>query len=222
MIISFSPLDKPVEGHYLSFTMLGVNIRVTPLLRKRVRDYRREHIMDYKLKNGDKAPDFRFETPWERGLKFSDTAQGKPAVLVFLRYLGCPVCQIDMANLKNEISLIENKGAQLFVILQSAPETVSAVTSKADWPFTIITDPKGELFKLFHVEPGGIIKYLHPAGLIAAISATLKGFRHGKFEGHETQLPAVFIVDSESSIKFAHYGQYISDVPSTAAMAAHL
>jgi peroxiredoxin len=189
---------------------------------KRVRNDRREYIMDMKLTNGDKAPDFNFETPWDRGLNFSKLANGKPAVLVFLRYLGCPVCQIDMANLKNEIGLIEKKGAKLFVILQSAPDTVSAVTEKSDWPFTIITDPKGELFKLYRVEPGGIIKWLHPAGLIAAISATLKGYRHGKFEGHETQLPAVFIVDGDSSIKFAHYGQYISDIPSTEAVAAHI
>jgi peroxiredoxin len=179
-------------------------------------------IMDSKLNIGDKAPDFRFETPWEKGLDFNKEAGDKPAVLVFLRYLGCPVCQIDMANLKNEIKHINKKGAKLFVVLQSAPETVSSVTSREDWPFTIITDPKGELFQLYRVRPGGIIKYLHPAGLIAAISATLKGYRHGKFEGHETQLPAVFILDGGKNIKFAHYGEYIGDIPSPAAMAAHL
>lgn len=178
--------------------------------------------MENKLQIGDKAPDFSFETPWEKGLTFSETTGGKPAVLVFLRYLGCPVCQTDMANLKNEIGLIESKGAKLYVVIQSAPETVSATTNREDWPFTVITDPKGDLFSRFRVQPGGIIKYLHPAGLIAAITATVKGFRHGRFEGRETQLPAVFIVDQGRSIKFAHYGEYISDLPSTASVAAHI
>jgi peroxiredoxin len=178
--------------------------------------------MDARLRIGDKAPDFKFETPWERGGGFYEAAGNKPAVLVFLRYLGCPICQIDMANLKGEIGLIEQKKAKLFVILQSSPEVVASATKKEDWPFTIICDPKGDLFQLYHVEPGGIIKYLHPAGLIAAIKATLQGYRHGKFEGHETQVPAVFIVAPDKVVKYAHYGRHISDVPSPSMLAANI
>ncbi|HQG33178.1 MAG TPA: peroxiredoxin-like family protein [Deltaproteobacteria bacterium] len=178
--------------------------------------------MDSKLRVGNKAHDFRFETPWGDRQSFYEAAEGKPAVLVFLRYLGCPICQNDMANLKREIGLIKGRGAKLFVVLQSSPDTVSSVTSKEDWPFTIITDPRGELFKLYGVEPGGIIKYLHPAGLISAIRATMQGYRHGKFEGHETQLPAVFIVGKDSMIKFAHYGRHLSDIPAPAAVAANI
>jgi peroxiredoxin len=178
--------------------------------------------MNAKLRVGDKAPDFIFETPWERGRGFYEAAGNKPAVLVFLRYLGCPICQIDMANLKREIGLIEQKGARLFVILQSSPDVVASATKKEDWPFTIICDPKGDLFQLYHVEPGGIIKYLHPAGLVAAIKATLQGYRHGKFEGHETQVPAVFIVAPDKVVKYAHYGRHISDVPSPSTLAANI
>jgi peroxiredoxin len=178
--------------------------------------------MDARLRVGDKAPDFKFETPWERGGGFYEAAGNKPAVLVFLRYLGCPICQIDMANLKGEIGLIEQKKAKLFVILQSSPDVVASATKKEDWPLTIICDLKGDLFQLYHVEPGGIIKYLHPAGLIAAIKATLQGYRHGKFEGHETQVPAVFIVSPDKVVKYAHYGRHISDIPSTGTLAANI
>ena len=178
--------------------------------------------MNAKLKVGDKAPDFQFRTPWEGENKFYEAAGNRPSVLVFLRYLGCPICQIDMANLKREINLIEQKGAVLFVIIQSSPETVASATKKEDWPFTIICDPKGDLFKLYHVEPGSILRYMHPAGLIMAIKATLQGYKHGKFEGKETQLPAVFIVAPDKTIKFTHYGEHLSDVPSTATMAANI
>jgi peroxiredoxin len=171
---------------------------------------------------GSRANDFRFETPWGDGKNFYEAAEDKPAVLVFLRYLGCPICQNDMANLKREVGLIKGKGAKLFVILQSSPHTISSVTNKEDWPFTIICDPLGELFRLYGVEPGGIIKYLHPAGLISAIRATMQGYRHGKFEGYETQLPAVFIVGKDKMIKYAHYGRHLSDIPSPEAMAANI
>jgi hypothetical protein len=64
------------------------------------------------------------------------------------------------------------------------------------------------------VEAGGMIKYLHPAGLIAAIRATTQGFMHGKFEGKETQLPAAFAISADKVVKDAYYGENISDMPS--------
>ena len=169
--------------------------------------------MNSKLAMGDKAPDFRFKTPWDDEVNFYSTVGDNPAVLIFLRYYGCPVCQMEMAKIKQEIDLVRKKGGRAFVVLQSAPETLASLTSKEDWPFTVISDPQGKVFKLYGVEAGGIIKYLHPAGLIAAIKAVRKGFRHGKFEGKETQLPAAFALDAQKVIKYVHYGENISDIP---------
>lgn len=175
-----------------------------------------------RLKEGDKAPDFRFDTPWEKGEKFHAASGKKISVLVFLRYLGCPVCRMEMAILKGGIGLIERKGARLFVVLQSPGVTIAGQTRKEDWPFTIICDPQEVIFKQYRVAPGGLLNYLHPAGLAAAIKATVKGYRHGKFEGRETQLPAVFIVSPEKKIKYAYYGRNIADVPAPAAIASRL
>jgi len=178
--------------------------------------------MKVQLTLEDTAPDFRFDAPWKQGLQFYRQIEGKPAVLVFLRYLGCPVCQMEMANFKNSFNLFKNKGAGLFVAIQSPPSTVARVTGPKDWPFTIICDPESKIFKLYGVEPGGIIKYLHPAGLIAAVKATVKGYRHGKFEGRETQLPAAFVISSEKKIRFAYYGKTLSDVPAPSTLAANI
>ena len=172
--------------------------------------------MNSKLTIAKKAPDFRFKTPWNDEVNFYDAVGNSPAVLIFLRYYGCPVCQMEMAKIKQEIELVSKKGGRVFVVLQSAQETLASLTNKEDWPFTIISDPQGKVFKLYGVEAGGIIKYLHPAGLIAAIKAVRQGFRHGKFEGKETQLPAAFAVAADKIIKYAHYGENISDMPSLA------
>jgi peroxiredoxin len=97
-----------------------------------------------------------------------------------------------------------------------------SLTNREDWPFTIISDPQGKVFQLYGVESGGIIKYLHPAGLLAAIKAVRQGFRHGKFEGKETQLPAAFAINAEKVIKYVHYGENISDIPPLAKMLADI
>ncbi len=174
------------------------------------------------LKPGDKAEGFRFETPWNSEQDFYTAAGEQTVVLVFLRYYGCPVCRMEMADLKRRIELFTRKQARVFVFLQSSPSTLSVLASPEDWPFTIVCDPGGALFRLYRVEPGGLFKYLHPAGLIAAIKATVRGFRHGKFEGRETQLPAVFVVSRDKTIHWAYYGKTISDVPSPETIAGHI
>lgn len=175
-----------------------------------------------KLTKGDQAPDFRFRTPWDDDVNFYDAADHVPAIFIFLRYYGCPICRMEMAKTKQDIALAGRKGARVFVILQSAPETIASLTGREDWPFTIICDPQGKLFRIYGVESGGLIKYLHPAGLIAAGKAIGSGFHHGKFEGKETQLPAAFTVTADKVISFAHYGKNISDIPPLSAMIAGL
>ncbi len=167
-----------------------------------------------KLSMGNKAPDFKFNTPWEKGLELSKDASEKKSVLIFLRYQGCPICQMEMANLRRDIDLFKQKDINLYVILQSSSEVVASVAEKEDWPFAIVCDPLGDIFKLYNVEAGGVLKYLHPAGLAAAIKATFKGYMHGKFEGKETQLPAAFTIGLDKKIKYAYYGKKINDVPS--------
>ena len=175
-----------------------------------------------RLKAGDKAPDFYFQTPWSPRRNFYETAGDKPAVLVFLRYLGCPVCRMEMADLKREIGLFTQKEAKVFVFLQSPPETVAAAADEGDWPFLIVCDPEGAIFRRYAVEPGGVMKYLHPAGALAAVKAVSRGFRHGKFEGRETQLPAAFALNAMQVVTYAHYGRHIGDLPSPASLAANV
>jgi hypothetical protein len=45
---------------------------------------------------------------------------------------------------------------------------------------------------------------------------------HGKFEGRETQLPAVFVIATDKVIAYTYYGKHISDIPSLWTIAAHI
>lgn len=170
--------------------------------------------MNSRLLLGNKIRDFNFKTPWNGTAEFYDAVGNMPAVLIFMRYWGCPVCQMEMARIREEINYVTQKGGQVFVVLQSKPESISSLIKQEDFPFTIICDPQGKIFQLYGIEPGGIIKYLNPVNLLAAIKATIRGFRHGKFEGRETQNPATFVVAADRLIKYAHYGRNISDIPS--------
>ena len=169
--------------------------------------------MNVKLTIAKKAPDFRFKTPWDNETGFYNAVGHHPAILIFLRYIGCPVCQMEMARIKGEVAQVRVKGLRVFVVLQSPAETISALINQDDFSFTIICDPKGKIFQLYGVEAGGIFRYLHPEGAIAAIRAISRGFKHGKFEGKETQVPAAFAMSSDKLLKYAYYGAHVGDVP---------
>lgn len=174
------------------------------------------------FKAGDVAPNFTFDTPWKCDQNFINTIDDSSAVLVFLRYHGCPVCQMEMANYKRDISLFTDKGVKVFICLQSSVDTLKPLLNEDDWPFEIIADPKGVLFKKYGVEPGGIVRYLHPSGLVALMKALSRGFMHKKFEGKETQLPAAFVINVNKNIEYAYYGKTISDVPTPIALSSKL
>ncbi|TGL03161.1 hypothetical protein EHQ43_15290 [Leptospira bouyouniensis] len=163
------------------------------------------------LLKGNNAPIFIYNTPWERELEFDPTKTGA-SILFFLRYIGCPVCQFELAKIKRDIALADDY--KVYVVLQSDPKIVASKTEPNDWPLTIVCDKNSELFRLYNVLPGSILDYLNPKGLVTAIKALFHGHFHGKFEGNETQLPAIFVISRDKKIEYAYYGKAINDVPS--------
>jgi thioredoxin-dependent peroxiredoxin len=178
--------------------------------------------MTQRLTAGAAAPDFVFDTPWKKKLKLSDFTGKKTTVLMFLRYIGCPICQMKIAELKKEFGRFENNGAHLLVVLQSTPANISAMISEKDMPFVIVCDPGERIFTLYGVKPGSIFGYVTPTTIVRAIKATRLGFRHGKYEGNEKQLPATFIIDKGRKVRYAYYGKNVADVPKTEKLLAEI
>ena len=169
--------------------------------------------MSYGLNIGDKTPDFKYVTPWVSDLNFYESINNTTGILIFLRYIGCPICQLEMSNIRKNINLTDKKSIKVFVVLQSSPEIISSLCSSDEWPFEIICDSEEKIFKQYFVKSASIIKYLHPSGLLAGIKAIFKGYKHGKFEGNEKQLPAAFIISNKKIITYVYYGKRINDIP---------
>jgi peroxiredoxin len=178
--------------------------------------------MAERLKAGATTPDFTFDTPWKKGLKLSDFTKKSTTVLMFLRYIGCPICQMEIAELRGRIGEFTRRKVNLLVVLQSTPANITAAVSEKDVPFEIVCDPKEKLFALYGVKPGSIFRYVTPGSIIQAIRATKRGFRHGKYEGNEKQLPATFIIGTDGRVRWAYYGKNVSDVPKTDKLLAQI
>lgn len=170
-----------------------------------------------KLTVGGKMPDFPFETPFTKDRRMAEAAgkiSGKTAV-VFLRYFGCTMCQLDMRQYAAEYKTMTAGGGQMLLVLQSDPQKLAEQITPETFPYEIICDPDRELYKLLEIAPAKSMVAL--GGNLKTVAkmakATAAGLKHGEYEGEELQLPAAFIVTPDLTVTYAHYGKSGGDVP---------
>jgi len=170
-----------------------------------------------KVKVGEKALDFTFDTIYEKGLKLSDVVKNADKTVVhFLRYYGCPTCQLDIRYYMGLIDKIKAKNAQLYVALQSKPETLKGALGDETLPFDIICDPDQEIYKLYDI--GSITEEARATvdmNVMAEKRAKIQelGIVHGEYEGNEQQLPALFIIDKDMNLQYVQYSVNMTDMP---------
>jgi len=183
--------------------------------------------MAKKYQTGSLIADFNFTTPWEGDKSFYSVSAGKRKVLFFLRYHGCRTTQLKLRELTANCEKFFDRGAQLYVAIQSSAETVRTHLKEEDVDFEILCDPDGTLYRLFD------IGYIHIGYFLQGLpdgvpprpqkfqsklekmraEATALGITHGLYEGCEQQLPAVFVLDKNHKALFVHYAEDIVDFP---------
>lgn len=139
-----------------------------------------------------------------------DSFAGKPLVLLFARYVGCPVCQMDTNEYKRHYDELKQAGVEVAMVFQSSTDILQQYATQETLPFTVLSDPKGKAYKQYGVE-WGVTGFLSVKNISPIVKSIKSGYRHGKFEGNEFQYPAVFIIDGDKNIRFAHYGKTVSD-----------
>lgn len=165
-------------------------------------------------KAGDRLPDFTADTPFVKGKKLSDLV-GKKTAVVFLRYYGCTLCQLELQQYAKEYQKIKNAGCDLIVVLQSDPDLVAEELGTPEkFPFAVLCDPGQEMYRELNIPAAESIREMIGEKEMQKIQrARIEGLRHGAYEGEELQKPAMFLVDEKLNILYAHYGKTAGDVP---------
>ncbi len=175
-----------------------------------------------KLKINDQMPDFSVLTIHGK-TTISALEDEKKTAFLFLRYAGCRVCQYDMMQLNLSYEKISRTGGQVCVILQSVPETITALQAGANYPFAIISDERGELYRALEIDSAESAEALgSQEGKAKVEKAVACGIVHGSYEGNELQLPAAFITDGKRRLTYVKYGAHSGDTPSPDELAALL
>ena len=143
--------------------------------------------------------------------------------LIFLRYCGCTICQLDIRAYRENYQKFLDKDAQILLVLQSAPATIAESITEEELRFEVACDPEGKLYDLYQVGAARSKLGLASIKTIRKIQAAKKlGLEHGAYEGNELQLPAVFLLDRGMNVVYAHRAKNAGDMPEIADLLAKL
>ena len=164
---------------------------------------------------GNLAPNFMASLVDGKNIELYQLLKSQSVCVIFLRFLGCPLTRLRMAELETEIDKYNLNDLKLLVVFESTPDRTQKYINRKGLHLDIITDAKRKLYDLYDVQPGGYLKMLNPQVLKKAGEATLKGHMHGAFEGNELQLPAAFIINKDRHFSYVNYGNHPADAVET-------
>jgi peroxiredoxin len=138
--------------------------------------------------------------------------------LQFLRFAGCPICNLHLRSFTARAAEIAEAGIEEVVVFHSSEHELA--TYQPELPFTIIADPGRALYREYGVEPAAK-SLLHPAvwatviralsGALAAVIRRRAAMPPMRPTGGNLGLPADFLIDTDGTLIAAHYGRHASD-----------
>jgi peroxiredoxin len=147
-----------------------------------------------------KAPDFRAKDQHGAEIRLKDLLKEGKVVLVFYRGQWCPYCNKELSRLQDSLQLIKDKGATLVAVSPEKPENVLKTVEKTKAEYSILYDEGLKIMKAYDVEfevPENTLTRYRNAGL----DIEKNNGANGKF----LPVPAVFIIDKESTIIYRFF-----------------
>lgn len=161
-----------------------------------------------RLRVGDRAPDVVLQSL--DGARLNCSSPRIPAVVLFTRYAGCPICQLHVSHIAQAMPEFRARSCGVWMIFQSTQQHLEAAMAEWNPGFSAVADPAAHLYDAF-AAGSSMAGFIHPRSLLAVVRAIRAGKRHGRFEGREMQMPAGFVLESSGRLAFARYGRHVGD-----------
>jgi peroxiredoxin len=168
---------------------------------------------------GDPAPDAELLDLWGEAALLSTAWADGPAVLVFLRYFGCPFCQMQVVGLRRDQGMFEESGASVTLVGQGPPEEAVAFRERRQVPFPVFVDPDRRAYRAYGLDRGRPSQVYGPKVAVPFVRANLTGkLQRGLHGGSFLQMPGSFVVDGAGILRFAHRNRTVADNPTNQAL----
>ncbi|MBK8142911.1 MAG: AhpC/TSA family protein [Chitinophagaceae bacterium] len=147
-----------------------------------------------------KAPDFKAKDQFGNEIRLKDLLKKGKVVLVFYRGQWCPYCNKELSRLQDSLQFIRDKGAEVVAVSPEKPENVALTVEKTKAEYSILYDEGLKIMKAydveFEMEENTVTRYRN-AGLDIE--------KNNGANGRYLPVPAVFIIDKESTVTYRFF-----------------
>jgi len=166
---------------------------------------------------GSKAPDFKAKDQDGNEIRLKDLLKKGKVVLVFYRGYWCPYCNKALSRLQDSLQLIKEKGVSLLAVSPEKPDNISKTVEKTKAEYSVLYDEGRKIMKAydvaFEVPENTITRYRN-----ANIDIEKNNGDNGKW----LPIPAVYIIDKESTIIYRFFESDYKKRPAVADILANL
>jgi len=148
------------------------------------------------------------------GQSFSlSSLKGSKVLLSFMRFAGCPVCNLRVHELLKQSEAFAKKNIKVVLVYESSRENMLAYLQEDKFPITFLTDPENTFYKAYGVEKSWS-KFLS-SFFNGALAKVIKGqklfVKKPSNDGSVNRMGADFLLDENGKISIAHYANFMGD-----------
>jgi len=164
---------------------------------------------------GDPAPEASLLDAEGRRVQLSSFWKERRVVLVFLRYFGCPFCQMHVVKLREDQQLFREAEAEVVLVGQGSPEEGAGFCQRKHLPFPCLLDGDKSAYRAYGLRRRNLAVVVSPRIAVPFVRANLNSeTRQRGLEGGDFfQMPGTFVVDVGGVILLAHRNRTIADSP---------
>jgi peroxiredoxin len=163
-------------------------------------------MMHSSLQPGMAAPTGQVYDTSGGAIDLASLWRGRPALIFFLRHLGCALCRAHLQAIRDAYTEFERRGASVAAVTFADPQGAAQLQRRQQLPFPVLADPSRHAYRAFGLLEGSLASVAGPDVLLRQLAQALRGNIPyiNPIEGHITQLGGTVIVDRGGVVRFAH------------------
>lgn len=148
-----------------------------------------------------KAPNFKAKDQNGKQVELKKLLEKGKVVLIFYRGQWSQYCTMFLKKLEDSLQFIKDKKATLIAITPELPENISKTIEKTKADYPILYDEDLKIMKAYDVEfevPDDILTRYRNSGIKVDEN-------NGKKNGNFLPVPAIYVIDKESTIVYRFF-----------------
>src|SRR6478752_7166131 len=97
------------------------------------------------LKINQNAPDININDVFNNKISLYNF-KGKKVYLAFMRFAGCPVCNLRVHHLLKHADAFKAKNIEVVLVYESSIANMRMYLEDSSYPFTFVADPENRLY----------------------------------------------------------------------------